>query len=189
MIVYSLRNYLKKHKKLSLHGIGHFVLEEAPAQLDFTAKLLYPPVSEIKFEPESQPNNNQFFNFLSRDLKVDKITSVKLYNEEMHRIKEALVKDGEYNLNGIGILSKHPNDVIGFTKYDAGKSPLPVIAVERVIRRAETHTIRVGEDERTNKHMEELLAQPEAEKKSYWWMYLIIVVLVIAIIFLLFTLG
>lgn len=189
MIVYSLRNYLKKHKKLSLHGIGNFVLEEAPAHLDFSAKLLYPPLSEIKFEPESQPNNNLFFNFLSRDLKVDKITSVRLYNEELHRIKEALVKDGEYNLRGIGILSKQPNDVIAFTKYDAGKSPLPIIEVERVIRREETHTIRVGEDERTNKHMEELLAQPEAEKKSYWWLYLIIVVLVVAIIFLLFTLG
>lgn len=188
MIAYSLRNYLKHHKKLSLHGIGNFVLEETPAQLDFTAKLLYPPVSEIKFEPESEPNNNQFFNFIARDLRVDKITSVKLYNEEMHRIKEALVKDGEYNLNGIGVLSKQPNDTIAFTKYDTGKSPLPVIPVERVIRREETHTIRVGEEERTNKHMEEYLAQPEvAAKKSYWWVYVVIAVLVIAVIVLLFT--
>src|SRR3982750_1716231 len=189
MVAYSLRNYLKTHKKLSLHGIGNFVLEETPAQLDFTAKLLYPPVSEIKFEPESLPNNNQFFNFLSKDLKVDKITSVKLYKEEMHRIKEALVKDGEYNLKGIGILSKQQNDAISFITYDAGNSPLPVIPVERVIRREETHTIRVGEDERTNRHMEELLAQPEAAtaKKSYWWVYLIIAMLVIAVIVLLFT--
>jgi nucleoid DNA-binding protein len=187
MIAYSLRNYLKHHKKLSLHGIGNFVLEETPAQLDFTAKLLYPPVSEIKFEPESQPNNNQFFNFIARDLRVDKITSVRLYNEEMHRIKEALVKDGEYNLNGIGILSRKPDDAISFTRYDAHKTPLPIIAVERVIRRDDTHTIRVGEDERTNNHMEELLAQPEAEKKSYWWVYVIIAVLVIAVIVLLFT--
>src|SRR5689334_11456197 len=114
MIAYSLRNYLNKHKKLSLHGMGNFVLEETPAQIDFTAKLLYPPVSDIKFEPESQPNNNQFFNFIARDLRVDKITSVRLYNEEMNRIKEALVKDGEYNLNGIGILSKQSNDSISF---------------------------------------------------------------------------
>src|SRR6478672_10283883 len=126
MISYSLKNYLKTHKQLSLHGIGNFVLEETPAQLDFSAKLLYPPVSEIKFDPESFPNNNQFFNFLSRDLKVDKITSVKLYNEELHRIKEALVKDGEYNLNGIGILCKQPNDAISFIRYDANISPLPV---------------------------------------------------------------
>ena len=187
MITYSLRNYLKKHKQLSLHGIGNFVLEETPAQLDFTAKLLYPPVSEIKFEPESAPNNNQFFNFIAKDLRVDKITSVKLYNEEMHRIKEALVKDGEYNLDGIGILSKQSNDSIAFIKYDAGKTPLPVIPVERVIRRADTHTIRVGEDERTNKHMEELLAQPEAKKKNFWWVYLIIAILALAVIFLLFT--
>ena len=187
MIAYSLRNYLKTHKKLSLQGIGIFVLEETPAQLDFTAKLLYPPVSEIRFEPESQPNNNQFFNFLSRDLKVDKITSVRLYNEEMHRIKEALVKDGEYNLNGIGILSRQPNDAISFIKYNAGSSPLPVIGVERVIRREDTHTIRVGEEERTNKHMEEFLAQPETAQKSNWWVYAIIAVLVIAVIILLFT--
>ena len=187
MIAYSLRNYLKTHKKLSLQGIGIFVLEETPAQLDFTAKLLYPPVSEIRFDPESQPNNNQFFNFLSRDLKVDKITSVRLYNEEMHRIKEALVKDGEYNLNGIGILSRLQNDAISFTKYNAGSSQLPVIGVERVIRREETHTIRVGEEERTNKHMEEFLAQPETAKKSNWWVYAIIAVLVIAVIILLFT--
>jgi nucleoid DNA-binding protein len=188
MITYSLRNYLQKHKQLSLHGIGNFVLEETPAQLDFTAKLLYPPVSEIKFEPESLPNNNQFFNFLSRDLKVDKITSVKLYNEELHRIKEALVKDGEYNLNGIGLLCRQQNDALSFIKYDADKTPLPVIPVERVIRRAETHTIRVGEDERTNKHMEELLAQPSIiSKKNYWWVYAIIAVLVIVVIILLFT--
>jgi len=188
MIAYSLRNYLKTHKKLSLHGIGIFVLEETTAQLDFTAKLLYPPVSEVRFEPESQPNNNQFFNFLSRDMKVDKITSVKLYNEEMHRIKEALVKDGEYNLCGIGVLSRQPNDAISFTTYNPGNSLLPVIGVERVIRREGTHTIRVGEDERTNKHMEELLAQPpETAKKSYWWVYVIIAVLVIAVIILLFT--
>ena len=187
MIAYSLRNYLKTHKKLSLHGIGNIVLEETPAQLDFTAKLLYPPVSEIRFEPESQPNSNQFFNFLSRDLKVDKITSVRLYNEEMHRIKEALVKDGEYNLSGIGVLSKQPNDAISFIRYDNGNTPLPVIPVERVIRRDDTHTIRVGEDERTNKHMEEFLAQPEMAKRSYWWVYVIIAVLVIAVIILLFT--
>lgn len=181
MIAYSLRNYLKKHKKLSLHGIGNFVLEEAPANLDFTAKLLYPPTSEIRFEPESQPNNNQFFNFLSCDLKVDKITSVRLYNEEIHRIREALVKDGEYNLSGIGILSQEQNDSISFIRYNV-MTQLPVIAVERVIRREDTHTIRVGEEERTNKHMEELLAQPEVAKKSYVWLYVILAVLVIVIL-------
>lgn len=187
MIAYSFKNYLRKHKTLSLQGIGYLVLEETPAQLDFTAKLLYPPVSEIKFEAESQPNNNQFFNFIARDMRVDKITSVKLYNEEMHRIKEALVQYGEYNLKGIGILSRQPNDIIAFYNYQAGTSPMPVIAVDRVIRRADTHTIRVGEDERTNKHMEELLAQQPVAKKNYWWVYLIIALLAAAVIFLLFT--
>ena len=76
---------------------------------------------------------------------------------------------------------------LAIIKYNAGNSPLPVIPVERVIRREDTHTIRVGEEERTNKHMEELLAQPETAKKSYWWVYLIIAVLVIAVIILLIT--
>ncbi len=99
-------------------------------------------------------------------MRVDKITSVKLYNEEMHRIKEALVKDGEYNLTALVFSARQPDDVIAFHQYQTGKSPLPVITVDRVIRRADTHTISVGEDERTNKHMEELLAQPETVAKK-----------------------
>ncbi len=186
MIAYSLYNYLKKHKKLNLQGIGNFVLEEEPAKLDFAAKLLYPPVSEVKFNEESLPNNNQFFHFLSRDLRVDKITSVRLYNEEVNRMKEALVKHGQYHLAGIGILHKEANDAVSFKLYDKDKTPLPVIPVERVIRKDDTHTIRVGEDERTNKHMEELLALPEAKKKNNRWAYVLIAVLVLLILFLLF---
>lgn len=191
MIAYSLHNYLKKHKKLSLHGIGHFMLEEETARLDFSARQLYPPVSMIKFDPDSQPNNNQFFNFISRDLRVDKLTSVKLYNEEMQRIKEALVQQGFYHLAGIGTLTKEANDVIGFVHSSAAMPPLPILEVERVIRREDTHFIRVGEDERTNKHMEEYLAQPENTKRSYWWLYILIACVVVAalIVLLFYPMG
>ena len=180
-MLYSFNKYLDKHKSLSLHGIGLLKLEQKAARLDFAEKMLYPPVKKIYFNEESAPNNNQFFAFLSKDMQVDKITSVKLYNEEMQRIKDALAQNGTYSLDGIGMLQKQPEGSVYFESYH--DIALPVISVERVIRKEDTHTVMVGETEHTNKHMEELLAQGDisTQRKNYWWIIVLLVIIIAAV--------
>lgn len=173
----SLQKYFILYKKLSLPGIGWFTLEEGSARLDFTEKKLRAPSPVINFYPQAALPNKTFFQFLSEELEVDEVQAVRHFNGLVYELRDRLNSSGVINLPGIGTLNKNETNEYSFKVDTALAQYFPDLSVERIIRQGAEHTIRVGEHERTNKQMHEMLLAEENEPKDYWWLYAILLAL------------
>ena len=75
------RKYLVLYKKLTLPGVGSFVVEDIPARLDFTNKTIYSPLSVIRFSLEVSSFDRYFFYFLSQELHIDEISAIRKFTD------------------------------------------------------------------------------------------------------------
>ncbi len=155
----SLFKKLALNKKLNLPGIGFFIIEQQPAQLDFTNKIITAPLPIIHFKSPNISDDEK--NFLLADV--------------AQKIKSKCADTGVSYLPAIGNIKKQ------FTTYSFEPDVFlpqyfPEIKIERIVRKDAQHTIRVGEDERTNTEMQKFLSE-EKIVKSRWLLYAIILAL------------
>lgn len=169
----SLQKYFILHKKLNLPGIGKLAVEQDPARFDFAEKKIYPPKQIINFYPQKNSADKEFFRFLSEDLDIDEINAVRQFNDFLFEMKSFLSNRGFFTLPGIGDLVVD-NDIYSFRPAYNPDSYYSALSIERVIRKNAEHIIRVGENERTNIEMQEMLGETESEQKDYWWVYAIL---------------
>ncbi len=169
----TLHKYLILNKKLHLPGIGVFVIDRLPAKLDFGNKIMEPPLPVIRFSLETSAADKYLYQFISRHLQLDEVSAIRQFNDLIFELKEKLTKEGTAALPGIGKLKKEFADTYTFQAAYTLKDYFPQVTAERVIRKNSEHTIRVGEDERTNTQMAAMLAT-EKHIKDKWWLYAII---------------
>jgi hypothetical protein len=168
----SLYKYLILYKKLALPGIGYFTVEQVPARLDFANKQLHAPVPAIRFSTGTQQADRHFFDFLSADLQVTDLQAIQQFNETVLQLKQQLNSTGTLVLPFIGSLKKEFEGQFSFQPATSLQAYLPDINAERVLRN-ETHTVMVGERERSSEEMRELLADT-GNRNGKWWIYAII---------------
>ncbi|MGI8951822.1 MAG: hypothetical protein ACR2FN_09595 [Chitinophagaceae bacterium] len=149
--------YLSVNKKLSLPNIGSFTINQQSAQLDFINKTLHAPLFLICFDTDT-----------------NKIESSKL-NDLSNEIENNCKNNGSVYLRGIGNLKKE-NANYFFEPESSVQNFFPDIIVEKIVRKNAQHTIRVGEEERTNTEMQEFFAEAKI-KKNKWWAYAIVLTL------------
>lgn len=185
-----LLRYLGKHKNFSLPGIGRFELVSEMASLDFVNKTIYPPKQQIVFHPEKkgnpvtlpQPgknetqgflndNKNNFPRFLSRHLNLPESAALSEFEQYAGFVRINLEKNGVYELNGIGTLQQNEKGIYLDNAFSTEKFYEPLHA-EQVIRENATHSVRVGEEEKTSEQMKEFLHRDI--KKDNWWIAAVI---------------
>lgn len=166
-----LYQYFTLNKKLSFPGIGEFTIEQQPAKINFSEKLLYPAESLVKFNSTSSPADKNLFQYLSHVLHTDEIQAIQKFTGYTHYLKDLLNITGTALLPGIGTLTKQSNNY-SFTPQIQAQPYLSPLHAERVVRKNTTHKVKVGEDERTSTQMIELLSA--SVKKDRWWLYAII---------------
>lgn len=175
-----LYQYLLLHKQLPVPGVGTFLLERRPAQIDFPNKQMLPPVYSISMQSSALIPTGKFFNWLGAVLGISQMDAVIRYNDFAFEVKKQLDKGDTVIWNGVGVIKKGLAGEIKFAPAEITVTEQPVPAI-KVLREKAEHTVRVGEDERTAAEMEEMLTKPE-EKKSYWWAYALAIGL-LAVIF------
>ncbi|MFZ1799186.1 MAG: hypothetical protein WAU24_04925 [Chitinophagaceae bacterium] len=185
-----LIRYLGKHKNFNLPGIGRFELVSEMASLDFVNKTIYPPKQQIVFHPEkkvnsgalAQPvknetqaflndNKNNFPGFLSRHLNMPESSALSEFEQYAGFVRSTLEKNGVYELNGIGSLQQNEKGIYLDNAFSTEKFYEPLHA-EQVIRENATHSVRVGEEEKTSEQMKEFLHRDI--KKDNWWIAAVI---------------
>ena len=72
-------------------------------------------------------------------------------------------------LNGLGVFTKDEQKVLHFSSlYETVKgNPVPA---EKIIRKNTSHSILVGEQEKTSEEMTELLTGAKRKPLNLWWM-------------------
>lgn len=178
-------DFLAKNKSLPLPGIGQIEMVTEPAKLDFINKTIYPPKESAGFVPapadilssaETQETNktvfqNNFLPFLAYRLNISESEAHKAFEQYLSQIKSSLEHQQSFTLPGIGILQKE-NDGLKLNNNFSSDKYFEPLHVEQVIRENTSHTIRVGEDEKTSEQMQEFLNR--TEKKENWWIAAII---------------
>jgi len=166
-----LARYLSFRKQLSLQGIGTFSVEQLPARLDFPNRLLHAPQSILHFSSSSQ-HDEDFEHWLSEELNINQTAAKKQLHILLANFQHGLTEKNAVEWKGIGAFTKDENKILHFTSAFESEVTEPVKA-EKVIRKNAEHFVRVGEDEKTNTEMEELLFGNQKKKyKSFWFIAL-----------------
>ena len=180
----SLHKYLILHKKLNIPGIGCFAIEQTPVHFDYANRQFNPPVPVIRFSLESATADKHFFDFLSSDLSIEGVEAIRRFNDLSFNLKEDLNHKDTAELPGIGQLKKEFSNTWSFQPSYNVNEYFPPLNAEYVIRKDAEHTIRVGEDERTNTEMKTMLGTKEVPKDKWFvWAVLLAAAGIAALIF------
>jgi hypothetical protein len=176
-----LYQYLLLHNKLSVPGIGTFLLQRKPAQSDFVNRQMKSPVYSIFLTQATETSSKNFFGWLANALAITDREAIIRFNDFAFDIYQRLTADDSIQWNGVGTLNKGLAGEVKLTAATAFSPETPV-AAEKVIREKAEHMVRVGEEERSSTEMTAALTKA-VTKKSYWWIpALIITVLAIGFI-------
>jgi hypothetical protein len=168
-----LYQYLAQHKQLSVPGIGTFLLERKPAEVDIPNRKITPPAYLILHQHIGNSPSKNFFVWLANALNISDREAVIRFNDFAFDLKQKIHAGNTIKWNGVGTLSKGLTGEIKFTcTLNVFDFERPVTA-KKMIRKSAEHTVRVGEQEKTSTQMTALLNKP-AEKKLYWWAYALV---------------
>lgn len=163
-----LYQYLILHKQLNIPGIGTFLLERKPADIDFVNKMANPPAYTIALHHGNTTPSKNVFHWLSSNLNISERDALTRFNDFALDIKDKILAGDKLHWNGVGTLSK---GMAGEIRFEAAlkdlKTGIPVPAI-KVLRENASHAVRVGEQEKTSTEMVEMLA-PATNKKIQWW--------------------
>lgn len=173
-----VKKYLALHYHLSLPGIGNFSVETVPAKINIVDRTILPSINKINFSSDNLPSEKKFYSFLSEELNVDETQAVRSFTHFVDDIKSELADKKETVLKGIGKLEQQSNDTINFYADDV-VSYFPQLVAERVVRKNTTHTVRVGEQEKSSTEMHEtLLLKEDVVYNERWWIPAVILAVI-----------
>jgi len=164
----AIKKFLALYHHLSLPGIGNFNVENQPAQIDFANRSITSSKNKIVFSNDKLPAEKKFYEFLSYELNIDEVQAVRNFTNFASRLQDDLNEKDILQLKGIGSLTKQTTNVLLFQPKEMPEY-FPALTAEKIIRKNTTHTVRVGEDERTSEEMHTALHQPQKIKKERWW--------------------
>lgn len=173
-----IKRYLYLHKSISLNGIGTFFLEEIPARIDYPNKLLHPSQHKLQFQTTSS-SDDHFSSWMSEQSHISREESSTQIEQFISDLKHSINQNKQVEWEGLGLFKNDENQVLRFTSSLNLESGEPVPA-EKIIRKNAEHFIRVGEQEKTNTQMQELLFGSKKKVLFQWW-YSAVILLVLGI--------
>lgn len=171
-----IATFLFHHNKLPLPGIGTLTMHHKGATGDFTSKSIAAPVASIGFE-KTESDTSALLDYLSGNNSSERDSARRSLEDLCTKLKLDLAAQKQYEMPGIGILYADSNGDIHFTEQALPVSFLQPVYAERVIHPNDEHQILVGDKEKTNTQMTEMLA-PKEEKRENWWIWAIVLSLI-----------
>ncbi len=164
-----LRKYLANQQQISIKGIGTVSVEQLPARVDFPNQLLHPPETILHFSNSSQ-DDSTFCKWLSRELQISELQATNNYQSFAEEMLKELKANKKVSWEGVGEFVKPENGLIQFSPALQNTSIKEPVAAKKIIRQGAEHYIRVGEDERTNTEMQEMLFGDQKKLYQRWWL-------------------
>jgi hypothetical protein len=173
-----LNSYLLQRKIINIPGMGSIYILDRAAITDFVNKQLFPSSYSFRFDKYQDVPEPGFYQYLSEKEGISENEAMDWYNDFASSLRSKIKNDGFFHWQGVGTIKKDDEGDIVIedqVKLLPFLSPVPA---KRVIRKDAKHAILVGDNEKTNVQMSELLHEPEgqiiAQEKSYWWIYAIV---------------
>ncbi len=176
-----LYKYFLVNKKLVFPGIGHFILQDTPASLDFVKGILRAPQSKILFAPiDANQEDSNLFLYLKKEMRLDEWQVVEQFKSFVSTLKYNIEDYKLVELPGIGKLQK------GSSEQEIVFTPTTSLGLTAVadIKLSNTNDTRAnlvelyttGENliltEETEEDKLEMIVKQKDE--DYWWVYALI---------------
>ena len=182
-----LTAYLLQHKSINIPEVGSIYIQSKAAITDFVNKQLFPASYSYRFDKYYDTPEPGFYEYLAYKQGISEQEAMEWYNNYAADIRLRIKNDGYYAWEGIGVFKKDSN---GDLVFEEQQKLLPILApvpAKRVIRKDARHAILVGDKEKTNVQMSEMLDPSEqrqpAVRKDRWWVYaLVLFVISLALI-------
>ena len=172
--------YLIHHHKIVLPGLGTIVLQRRPAISDITEHTFSPPSYNYIWEQTDQHLPANFFMWLSHKLNATEDDAAIRVNDFVSDIKKEMNAGKEISWNGVGILRRGLESGIEFEPDEMDLVSEKKVFGEKVIHENDSHTLLVGDKEKTNVEMAEILHLPQS--KQFNWVRVAIIAAILAII-------
>jgi hypothetical protein len=172
--------YLIVNQKIGLPGVGNFYVESIPAKIDIVHSTLSAPTQLISFSAEAPINDRSFFDYISREMRLNGIEAVTRFNEFSQTINERAINSGAI-LPGIGTLKKNEDGEFSFYPEIKNHTLLPNININDSVA-ADAKLIAVYDSGETKIITQETVAPAEEkiilqDSDDFWWVYAIILAL------------
>src|ERR1044071_2341984 len=139
-----LYEYLVLNKRLSVPGIGTFLLERKPAVTDLTHRQINSPAYTISLDHSNETPAKKLFYWLADKLNIHYHEAIVRFNGFAYDLKNQVSSGNKISWDNIGTLSKGMSGEIRFEpalKDHRFDSP---VSAARIIREKAVHNIRVG---------------------------------------------
>src|SRR5687768_7485478 len=175
-----LNAYLLQHKSINIPEVGSIYIQNKAAITDFVNKQLFPASYSYRFDKYYDVPEPGFYEYIAMKKGVSEQEAIEWYNNYAADIRLRIKNDGYYAWEGIGVFK---NDSSGDLIFEEHQKLLPVLApvpAKRIIRKDAKHAILVGDKEKTNVQMSEMLHEPvemqePVVRKDRWWIYALII--------------
>jgi len=164
-----LNAYLFLHRSISIPGLGTIYMETFPASADVADRTILPPVYRFRFDKYFDAPDREFFAFLANQRNILDFEAIKWYNEFSFNLRNRIRTEEQVEWEGLGILKKDPAGNTIFESADSKglfMTPTPAL---RVNRQDASHTLIVGDQEKTNFEMNEWLLEDAAHNNRRSW--------------------
>ncbi len=183
-----LNQYLFQHSGINVPGLGTILIEKTPAKSDFVNRQIFPPEFIFRFDKYYDTPDKDFFTYLSSGMSIPDYEAIQEYNQFAQDFRSKIKLEDKAVWKDVGVFFKNSSGDIEFEQLPVYQYLYKPIVAERVLRSDASHAILVGDREKTNFEMTELLNednQQKVVKKQVWPLYAI-VLFAVAVIFLVF---
>lgn len=179
-----LYRYFSLNGNVSIPGLGALSMVRVPAVIDFSTKQLFPPFHVLKFKTnnsDSTPEQSSYIARLSGMNKEFIDNELKILGDSL---KTRLMAERKLEWMDVGSFSLSDEGEIGFVPKTLTTDFFLPVQFTHVLRPDAEHTIKVGEDEKTNTDMEVFFEDQRANAGKNNWQKAALVLVLIAVLLL-----
>ncbi len=170
-----LLKYLLQYQQVGLKGIGFLQLHIRASQTDIVNRRILPPTPAFRFTSDVPvPAEEDQIRYIAKAMQVSEDVAERQFEDFCHTTLEGIKKGIPLVWEGFGAIKK---GIAGDMSFDLSSKSIfafPPVTAERVIRTNAEHTIQVGDTEKTNTQMVELLGEEAPLRKSRWWIWALV---------------
>ena len=178
-----LYQYFLLHRELQLPGIGTFLLERQPAEIDIANREIVAPVYTVALHHGNVSSSRKLYQWLASVYKTGESDAVVQFNDFVFETRKKILDGQRLEWSGFGTLSRGLAGEIRFepSEIRSFASSLPAI---KVLRGNAEHVVRVGEQERTAAGIVNVYQAEEPSPASNRIWILIVLLIIAAIVFI-----
>jgi len=167
-----IASYLFQNKTCPLPGFGTLSMFHERAESDFITRSIAAPKPDIRFV-NTETDTEGLLNYLAATTGADKYEVTEALDHFCDNLKKEMKDQSKVKLDSIGNFFVNSSGKISFKPEELPVVFLQPVFAERVIHPDAEHQILVGDKEKTNTQMTELLA-PKEGVKDRWWIWAVV---------------